>query len=189
MNIQYKTVENEHEVRQILALQALNHVSNLGADAQKDQGFVTVKHDFDMLWAMNQMAPSIIAVQDGQLAGYCLMMSRAFDHSIPVLIPMFEMLDRLEWKGKPLVDQSWFVIGQVCVAREFRGMGIFDGLYEHIKDQYAQEYDMVITEVAWRNERSMHAHKRVGFEVLHSYQDSVTNENWAVVIWDWKKQA
>ena len=182
-HITFKTVENPQEVQLILDLQTANHASTVSADTQREQGFVTVRHEPDTLLRMNEAAPSVIAVGEGQLAGYCLMMPRAFGGKIPELVPMFDMLDELDWRGQPLAEQRWFVMGQVCVAEAFRGQGVFDGMYQHLREVYAPDFDCVITEIATRNTRSIRAHERVGFETIHTYTEAVTGEEWAVVGW------
>jgi predicted N-acetyltransferase YhbS len=182
--IQFTTVSTAAEVTQMLALQRANHPSVLHADTIRDQGFVTVQHDPAVLLEMNWEAPSAIAKDGDQVVGYCLMMPRSFRDKVPVLEPMFALLDTLHWRGQLLATQSrWFVMGQVCVAAEYRGQGLFDGMYQHLRQVTAADYDCVITEVAARNTRSMRAHERVGFTLLHQYDDALTGETWQVIVW------
>jgi GNAT superfamily N-acetyltransferase len=183
--IKFTTVKNENDIAAILALQAANHTSAIDQDTKNSQGFVTVRHDEAALSSMNRMYPSVIALSDQQLAGYCLMMPRECEAQVPILAPLFDKLSVLEWKGKPLSAQSWFVMGQVCVAAEFRGQGVFDGMYHHLREVYAPQFDRVITEVSEYNTRSMRTHERVGFELLKRYQNQQTGEWWRVIVWEW----
>lgn len=49
--------------------------------------------------------------------GYALVMPRDFAVDVPILRPMFDVLDSLSWRGVSLRGHSrWFVVGQVCVA-------------------------------------------------------------------------
>lgn len=180
----FTTVSTRDEVEQMLRLQAANHSSTVNADTQREQGFLTVRHDPEVLWAMNQAAPSVIAKDGDQVAGYCLVMPRSFRTRVPILEPMFELLETLTWRDRPLkTDPRWFVMGQVCVAEGYRGQGVFDGMYRHLAEVCRPDYDFVVTEVAERNTRSMRAHARVGFETFHVYEDAVAGEHWAVVGW------
>ena len=43
--------------------------------------------------------PQVIATDEEQLAGYALVMGRELKNSIPVLIPMFDLLDALAYHG------------------------------------------------------------------------------------------
>lgn len=183
----YTTVKNEQDVHDILALQAENHKTVVNEQTAQSQGFVTVKHDFDTLLRMNLQNPSVIARSGDQLAGYALMMPQSFRHDIPILEPMFQMLDTLDYRRQPLSSQQWFVMGQICVGEAFRGQGVFDGLYSHLRDVWRHDFDFVITEISERNTRSSRAHERVGFQTLHVYPDETTGEIWRMVVWDWGK--
>jgi len=184
MEIFFTPVSSPVEVLQMLDLQAKNHVLTVSTAVAQEQGFVTVKHDPAVLQRMNDAAPSIIAKDGNQVVGYALVMPRAFAKEVPILQPMFDLLDTLTWRGSGLRDNPrWFVMGQICVAEGYRGMGVFDGMYHKIKEVYHGDYDFVITEIAARNTRSIRAHERVGFETLHTFSDAVAGEEWRVVLW------
>jgi hypothetical protein len=188
MTLEFTTVTSPREVEMILALQAENHRDHVDSATAASDGFTSVRHDPAVLHAMNLAYPSAIASTGAQLAGYCLMMAQEFRDQVPVLRPMFELLDTLTWRGEPLAgNPRWFVMGQVCVARAFRGMGVFDGINHQLRQTYAQDFDFTVTEVSQRNPRSLRAHRRVGFETLHMYPDADTGEIWEVVIWDWRQ--
>lgn len=179
--IEFTTVSSEEEVQQILDLQALNHLTAVSEAEKASQGFVTVRHDWDVLTRMNRAAPSVIAKSDGKVVGYCLVMPRSFANDVPVLVPMFEMIESQTWNSRPVNDYRWFVMGQVCVAADFRGAGVFDGMYQKLKEVCKADYDLVITEVAARNTRSVRAHERVGFVTMKVYTEDLTGETWHLI--------
>lgn len=181
--IGFTIVTMPDEVLQILDLQAQNLPSAISAETMASQGFVTVRHDPAVLQRMNEAAPAVIAKDGDGVVGYALVMPREFAPDVPILLPMFEMLDGLSWKNKSLRDNPrWFVMGQICVAEGYRGMSVFDGLYLKMKEVCSDKYDFVVTEVAERNTRSMRAHERVGFQTLHVYPDETTGEVWRVIV-------
>jgi hypothetical protein len=187
MAIEFTNVRHPGEVEQILALQEANHRDHVDAATAAREGFTSVRHDPAVLHAMNRTHPSAIALSDGTLAGYCLMMAQDYRDAVPILQPMFALLDRLQWRGQALAgNPRWFVMGQVCVARDFRGMGVFDGTYHQLRTAYAPQFDFVVTEISQRNARSLRAHRRVGFETMHAYTDPAADERWEVVVWDWR---
>lgn len=187
MDLSYRTVQSPAEVEAILALQALNHRDHVDAETAAREGFTSVRHDPEVLQAMNRRHPSAVAWAGSRLAAYCLMMPREFRDHVPLLKPMFALLDGLSWRGEPLASNPrWFVMGQVCVAREFRGLGVFDGVYHALREAWSPHYDYTVTEISQRNPRSLRAHRRVGFETLHVYPDPLSGEIWEVVVWDWR---
>ena len=192
--ITYKAVESENELRQILSLQKKNLIENLSKEQIDSQGFVTVNHDFETLAKMNNLEKSIIAkdlakdlAQDeGAVIGYLLAMRPELRNDIPVLVPMFNIFDKLEYKNRKLSEYNYIVVGQVCIADGYRGKGILDESYAEYKSQLSGKYDFAITEIITENQRSINAHKRIGFELLHNYT-SPDKRNWDIVLWDWKK--
>ena len=141
----------------------------------------------DLSLAMSVSIPmvtaQIIAEHEKTLIGYALVMPKALKKSIPVLVPMFDLLDTLVYKGRPVKDLSFYVMGQICIAKEFRGQGVFQSLYAAHKSFLSKEYDYCITEISTSNLRSMKAHLNLGFEVLHRFRDP--QDEWNIVLWDW----
>lgn len=183
-HIHFTTITTEGDLHQVLALQQANLSTRVSADVAQSQGFVTVQHNFDLLKAMNEAIPQVIAKDGDQVVGYALVMLPSFQDLIPVLKPMFLMFENMDYKGKKLVDYQYYVMGQVCVAEGYRGMGVFDGLYRQHKELYSPRFDFVATEIASRNTRSIRAHQRVGFQAIHTFEDET--DHWKIVVWDWQ---
>lgn len=182
--IRFKTVSTEAELTQILALQAANSKSALSPAEQAAEGFVTVQHTLELLQLLHQEEPSVIAVDGTTVVGYALVMPVACRNLIPVLEPMFAVLDTIRYNETDLKKLRYYVMGQICIDRAYRGKGIFRGLYEQHRQALSNQYALVVTEIATRNTRSMQAHAAVGFQTIHEYQDAT--DHWAVVAWDWR---
>jgi ribosomal protein S18 acetylase RimI-like enzyme len=187
MSLEFTTVAGERDLEQVLALQERNHRTSVDAATAASQGFTSVRHRPEVLRAMNVSHPSVIARDGPTLAGYCLVMPQAYRDQVPELVPMFALLDELSVDGRPLAgDPRWFVMGQVCVAQAFRGMGVFDGLYDHLRRTCQADYDRVLTEISHGNPRSLRAHRRVGFRTVHVHDDPDGGPPWEIVAWDWR---
>jgi RimJ/RimL family protein N-acetyltransferase len=181
----FTTVSTPREVEQILQLQARNLPAVLDEQTIVEQGFVTVKHDPEVLLRMNGAYPSVIAKAGDELAGYCLVMLREFAGQVPVLDGLFDLLKGLSHQGRPLRDNPrWFVMGQVCVAEAFRGQGVFEGMYQKLREYCRADFDFVVTSIADRNTRSVRAHEKVGFQTLKAFEDAEKGAPWRVVVWD-----
>jgi GNAT superfamily N-acetyltransferase len=176
---------NDAELAGILELQRANLAPALSAEEVASQGFVTATHSLEILRRMHALAPSVLAVSGGRVIGYALVMLREARAEVPVLAPFFRILDDLEWRGQRLCARAFYVMGQVCVARDFRGQGVFDALYAGHREHYAERFDAIVTEVATRNTRSLRAHARVGFETALTYRDAT--DEWAVLAWDFSR--
>ena len=183
--VRFTTIQNDDDIRQVLALQRANLSSQVSLEVAASQGFVTVQHDFELLKKMNEATPQVIAKLGEEVVGYALVMLPSFQDLIPVLNPMFLLFDDIELLGKKIASYRYYVMGQICVAENHRGAGIFDGMYAHHRALFREEFDFVITEIASRNARSIRAHQRIGFETIHRFED--VTDHWEVVVWDWKR--
>jgi ribosomal protein S18 acetylase RimI-like enzyme len=179
-----KLAETSNEIEQILSLQEENLLRNISLDDKEANGFVTVKHDFNLLKKMNVAAPQIIAKDGERVVGYALVMPREFSAFVPVLVPMFEMFGELYYQGKTLTDYSYYVMGQICIADTYRGKGLFEQLYAKHKEAYSKKYELCLTEVSSSNPRSMRAHEKIGFQTIHNFDDQT--DNWNILLWDWR---
>jgi len=178
------TAQTTEDLEQILVLQQQNLIQNIDETEMQTQGFVTMKHSLPVLQQMHDLAPSVIARDNGEVVGYALVMLRECRELFPPLEPMFNNLDKLEYRNQPLNEYRFYVMGQVCIDKKYRRTGLFDQLYHKHKEIYSNQFDFIITEVSTRNHRSLRAHERVGFETLDSYHDEL--DEWAVVLWNWK---
>lgn len=180
---QIRTAKSKSDLQGILDLQWENHLSRVSDEVKQADGFVTVRHTPEQLLALQSIAPHVIALEEDEVVGYILAMTKASRDLIPVLIPMFDQFDQVYFKGKKIADHHYLVIGQVCVGKDQRGKGLFDQMYKAYKDEFSHRYSFAITEIAQSNVRSLAAHRRVGFEVIHEFEDET--KAWAIVAWDW----
>ena len=181
-DIYYRAAQSAADLQQILDLQQRNLEPSVSPDEVTSDGFVTVQHDLDLLTAMNDVQPHAVAVSGGQVIGYALSMLPSFEQRIPILKPMCQMLASLRKQGEPMLQGSYMIMGQICVAKAARGRGVPYGLYECLRQLYADQYSSLVTEVSLRNPRSLHVHRRVGFELLQRYTDP-DGEVWDLIGW------
>lgn len=166
----------------IVQLQQSNLKGALDTLEWNQEGFVTVQHDVELLDKMNTPHPHTVAKVNGEVVGYCLVMLPSMKLEIPILFPLFEKLKQLEYQGKKLSLSNYFVMGQVCIAKAYRGKGVFKGMYDYMQAALSSSFDYVVTEISLNNPRSRKAHFKQGFESLLKYDD-VQGESWEIVIW------
>ena len=180
--ITYGRAETRKDLESILALQQLNLPSVLNEDEILEQGFVSVEHSLLLLRLLNAPDAHIIAKDNHELVGYTLVMNSNHRKAIPMLVPMFEKIDQLKLKGRSL-NNNYVVMGQVCIAKAYRGIGVFSGLYTHMIKVLSHKFQFLITEVSTKNQRSIRAHEKFGFTSLLIYTDADGVE-WSILILD-----
>jgi ribosomal protein S18 acetylase RimI-like enzyme len=178
------TVTTSDELLQILALQYQNLPGNIDDAEMRSQGFVTFQHSLDVLQQFHALAPSVIVKDDNKVVAYALTVVNEARYIFPPMESMFALLDALQWKNKPFYDYRYYEMGQICVAKEYRGQGMVEMLYKQHKEAYSDQYDLLITKISTKNFRSLKAHQRIGFQTLTIQKDELGE--WDVVIWDWQ---
>ena len=174
MQVQYDQADSAEELKQILVLQQRNLPGKLSIAEKHTEGFVTVEHTPELLERMNIICGHIIAKDAVAVVGYALCMHPQFYDEISVLKPMFTELE-----SKLPAGYRYMVMGQICVAKAYRGKGIFRGLYRLMSQKLKPDYEGVITEVDARNLRSLNAHTAVGFRLISSYTSG--GQNWRLL--------
>jgi predicted GNAT family N-acyltransferase len=206
-------VTTDEEIFEIKALQTANLPQNLSTEEQEKEGFVTAVYSIEFLQRMNRLCPSIIAKSEsGHVVGYALVLTKELEGEHALLSEFFAMLKTIpcpvsikqisspEASPQTLFDTNFVMVGQLCVAKEYRGQGLVDKMYnfyrsclsseyecqeENFLSLSSQQYDLCLTDVAQNNPRSITAHLRCGFEIVHSIE--YAQIMWHIVVWQWKK--
>ncbi len=172
--IVYGIATSETDLNQILVLQQKNLPGAISSEEKKIEGFVTVSHTLDILRAMNDVCPHIVAKSDGTVIGYALCMHPKFADEVEILQPMFDKIDAIIPK-----IENYIAMGQICIDKAYRGRGVFRQLYRTMQEAVRPEFGQIITEVDAENVRSLRAHYAVGFEDVATYRSGV--QLWKVV--------
>jgi predicted GNAT superfamily acetyltransferase len=183
--ITFTTAVTDKDFAEIIALQKENLAENLSASEIQEQGFVTVVHSMEALKKMNGYEQHLVMKDDSKVAGYLLAMTKYSRADIPVLVPMFEIFEKISYGDKLLADYNFIVVGQVCIHKDYRGKGLLNKSYAAYKNLYQKKYDFAITEIAISNQRSLNAHKKAGFTEVHQFTD-INKIAWSIVLWDWR---
>jgi len=178
-----KLVSSKEELEQIAQLSAANQVANITAETKEKEGFVSWIYSTDILTRLHTIIPSVITMDGDKLAGYAISLTKDCAAIYPSLDTMLEYAATVTYKGRPLTEQSFYIMGQICVDIAYRGQGVVNQLYEFHKQQFSSLYNMLVTEISVNNPRSLKAHKKVGFNIIDTHLDH--EGTWDLVAWDW----
>ena len=182
--ITYTFATTDNQLSAIIDLQQYNLPQNLTKDEIEVQDFVTISHTLEGMKKMNAYEQSLIIKDEDTVVGYLLAMTKRSRTDIPILIPMFEIFDKIIYNNKTISEYNYLIVGQACIDKTYRGQGLLDEAYNAYKKYFSHKYDFAITEIAVTNQRSINAHKRIGFSEIHKYTDA-NNVEWSIVVWNW----
>ena len=95
-----------------------------------------------------------------------------------------DKINDLPYDGRPLREHSYYVMGQLCVAKPYRGRSVVEMMYGLHRDLYSSRFDMMVLTISTENTRSVRVHERIGFTDIHVYNDHFGA--WKVCVWDWR---
>ncbi len=178
-----KRVSHYEELLGIKELQTSNLKSLLTETEIEKEGFVTAEYSIPFLERMNALQPSIIAKEGDRVVGYALVATKALYGSHDLLDDLFRQIDKQTFKGVSLQQTNYVVVGQLCVAKSHRGLGVVQKMYDFYRQELSDQYTYLITDVVDQNPRSVKAHLKAGFEIIGSLDYG--GSRWHIVLWDW----
>jgi len=173
--------ETDECLRQILDLQTRNRFGSISQLELKSEGHATLRHSADLLKRMNTPHPHVVArdVASSRIVGYTLVLDPELDAEIPLLEAMFERINATDYEDRLLRDRKYFVMGQVCIEKDYSGLGVLGGLYKELKRRMAKDFEYIITLVSRNNPQSLRAHKKEDFQTLVDYEQG--KEHWEII--------
>jgi hypothetical protein len=181
--IEIKLVTEHKELEGIRQLQEDNLKKNLSPEEAESQGFVTAEYSLEFLETLHRFSPSVIAKDGDLVVGFALVSTKDIRNQHALLGDLMNGIDKIIYQGKPLATARYVVVGQLCVAKGYRGMGLVDRMYQFFKTSLISEYDYCLTDIAANNPRSLKAHTKTGFQVVD--QLIYGGLTWDIVLWDW----
>ena len=179
-----KRVDSIAELEGIKNLQQENLKANLSEAESDAEGFVTAEYTLDFLRIMHEAEPSIIAKDGDVIAGYALVAVKSIASQHKLLDHLFSTIDDTIYNGAPLKDSRYVVCGQLCVKKNYRGMGLVQKMYQHFRDCLSGSFDYCVTDVVQTNQRSVKAHLNTGFQVISTLEFG--SVYWDIVLWEWR---
>ena len=181
--VSIKLVETEEELQGIRDLQEANLSTNLSAEEAAAEGFVTASYTLDFLRTMHRSHPSVIAKDGDKVVGYALVATQEIRPHHDLLSGLFDEIDRLRYQGRPIAEREYVVVGQLCVGKGYRGMGLAKKMYDFYREALQEKFDSCLTDVVQSNKRSLRAHEKTGFIVVGTLEYG--GVGWDVVMWPW----
>ena len=178
-------VSNDAELEGIRLLQKENLRKLIGETEAGKEGFLTAEYSMETLQQMHLYQPSIIAKDGDKIAGYVIVTTKESYGQHPLLDSLFDSIDALNYKDDSLKNIKYILVGQLCVGKAYRGIGLVQKMYTYYQECLSKEYQYLITDVAQENPRSIKAHLKTGFNIIHTIEYG--GIGWDIVLWDWRK--
>lgn len=183
-SLEIKLASSEPELIEIKNLQNKNLKENISIKEKQSEGFLTANYTLEFLKKLNNKTPAII-IKNEKVVGYAIAASKEVAKEHKLLNNLVYNFDKQLIDGNLLSNQSYIVVGQLCIEKKYRGFDYVKKLYSFFKDTYST-YRYCVTAVDIKNVRSLKAHKKCGFIKIGELK--LNNNPGDIILWDWKNK-
>ncbi len=156
MHIEYRrALPNDYP--HILRLQSANFIANL-SQIEREEGFLSAQFTAQQTAQIADDLGTMVAVADGEVAGFLCAFRNEFETGSPVIAKMLESYARMQFENRPLNSFRSYIYGPVCISRPYRRRGLLRGLYDAQKHDLAGRFEIGVAFVARTNPHSLQAH-------------------------------
>lgn len=131
-------VTTGEELAQINKLNQANYRQYITPEEKDREGFVSWFYPLPLLQKTQALAPHIIVKNNDEVVAYALTLLKEEAAFHADLAAMFNNLTNVTYKGKLLTDYNIYCMGQVCIAKPWRGKGLFGMLYKQHKKMFSE---------------------------------------------------
>ena len=159
------------DITEILTLLKAYQINTIAEEDKKD-GFITADFTPDQMEALiTQEDGCFVAKDQGRIVAFALSASWGFWSAWPIFQKMIEDLPSLTYQGYQLSIENSYQYGPVCVARDYRGTGVFQDLFAFALQQMSTRYPVMLSFINTINERSYAAHiTKLGLDVIQQFE-------------------
>ena len=168
VKIQIKPLTSKNHFEFIQQMINDNLIQRVDRSVQEKEGFLIANFDKDALKKFHEVCPILLAMERNEVLGYVIVGNEKSVGIDPIIDAMIkEGKNQVEGTDFPSSNKYIFVV-QVCVKKAYRKKGVFQQLYATLISKHKNTHSLILTEVLSHNKRSLLAHQRLGFEILHS---------------------
>ena len=163
--IKYSVVTRD-DFPSIIDLQRTNLFKNLTPE-QRRTGFLTVEFDEDSLEDVINDIGIVKAFTETDLVGYLMAQTLEFNARFPLLAKIISRFPSIEFQSRVLSEANTFIAGPMCVAKEWRGRDIPQGLFNRLLSMTRERFDIGVTFIDETNYRSLGvSEKKLGMTIV-----------------------
>lgn len=171
-NLVFRRAETSEDFQKVFELQNKNLVRSLSESDLKD-GFLSGEFTLGKLRAMNDSICIMTCFSGDGLCGYHIASTPEFNQTAPLLMQMLQQFDKISYKDKQLAEYECFIAGPSCIAKEYRGLGIYPQLISLLFDFLKETQNpsrLRISFASASNPRSLNAQKKIGCEIVGEFE-------------------
>lgn len=154
---------------QIVDLQNANSITVL-SDEERADGFLSSAFSAAQFEEISTSVALVVARDNAQVIGFVCASTVASNRKLSLPAAMIARFPEIKIGSRCLEEMKSYIVGPVCIDKNYRGRGAFEGLYNRLFEETAKEFDVAIAFISTNNTRSVAAHKKVGMEEIDTFR-------------------
>ncbi len=176
-NINNKLIEplvfrkaQQQDYSPIVIMQNENLNTVLTAEEKASEGFLSHPFSAEDFQVMNKEIAVIVASCGKEVVAYHRASSCQYHQSVPLFACMLERFAKVLYEGKPLVNYTCFMLGPMCIVKNYRGKEIYLKLWQELTKHIPAGLEMGVAPASEANPRALHAHtQKAGMLVVDRF--------------------
>ena len=153
---------DKNDLNALVSLQNQNSII-LDPTMDRSDGSLASVFTVEDFAAINRDIAIVVSVNEAdKLLGFVCSSTPDFNLKVGLSSSMISRFAQGQFDGKALSQWHCAIVGPVCVERNSRGQGIFEGLYTALWQFLPSQYEVAVALVSTENPRSLAAHKKLG---------------------------
>lgn len=158
------------DIHQILALQKQNIFANL-SETEREDGYVTTAFTYAQIREIIGFKGLFVTEMEGTIIAYAFAGSWKYFSQWKIFKVMIASFPKLIFDGKRINTQNTFQYGPICIAKEYRGIGILESIFEKMRLEMLKKYPISITFINKENKRSIFAHtQKLNWDIIDEFE-------------------
>ncbi len=158
---------NDNDYDALLKLQKENVAV---PNEERSGGFLSAEFTAEQLRVMHESAGIVVAFAGDTLAAYFCLSTFEVNKDAPIVVAMREAMRDAVLDQRALDSYSFVVAGPICIARPYRGTGLFERLYDFAAAHFGGRFELAVAFIARDNQRSVNAHVKVGMSPIAQFE-------------------
>ncbi|QNF31902.1 hypothetical protein HUW51_03880 [Adhaeribacter swui] len=137
------------------------------SEQDRQAGFLTGVFSEEQVRRMIQSAPSIVAYNQTELAGFIINTKLPPPEYPPLVQEIIKALPQLKFKNLPVTQYTYFFYGPALVATPYRQQGLLQRMFLQTKKELQAHYNLGLAFIDGANQASYQVHtKHLDFKAI-----------------------
>jgi|SRR5690554_1885123 len=158
------------DIEGVLSLQEKYLFRNM-SEQERKRGFVTTPFTKSQIQEVIKQNGLFVALNDkDEIIAYVFAADWEYFEQWEIFNYMVSRFPQISFHGSEITTKNTFQYGPICIDIPYRGKGVMSLLMEEMRVEFLKRFPISITFINQINEVSTRAHKKIGWEIVDSFE-------------------